>query len=120
MSKKKAKTAKQRSAPIVPTKVTDVFLAFPADVTNMMPKWEAIPDEFKRGSTMWNRFFNDMFHVGIKNVEMSPKTGIDPKLAFRHIKAISGSFQPKHEHKEAAVSYLLSQWFEDAKWERDQ
>jgi hypothetical protein len=29
-----------------------------------------------------------------------------------HLKAIMGSFQPKHEHKTAGVAYLMSLWFE--------
>jgi len=28
------------------------------------------------------------------------------------------SFNPSHEHKVAACTYLMSEWFEDAEWER--
>jgi hypothetical protein len=41
------------------------------------------------------------------------KEGVDGNLAFRHLSAIQRSFTPKHEHKEAAVAYLASLWFED-------
>jgi hypothetical protein len=48
--------------------------------------------------------------------EIKPKEGVDVDKALRHIQAIMRSYQPKHEHKEAAVAYLLSQWFDDVTW----
>jgi len=45
-----------------------------------------------------------------------PNDGIDQNKALRHIKAILGSFEPKHEHKEAAAAYLLSLWFKSVKY----
>ena len=100
-----------------PIPVDDATLAFPASVSNLMPPMDEIPAEFKRhDGTKWNCLFSDMFYRGLSDISLTPKDGIDPETAWRHISAISGSYEPKHQHKEAAVAYLLSQWFEDATW----
>lgn len=96
-----------------PIDVDDVFLVFPASVRHMMPEYKDIPDEFKRGRTKWNELVGTWFFRGLKNVKYKPKEGIDQRKALRHIQAIMGSYEPKHEHKEAAVAYLLNQWYED-------
>jgi len=51
-------------------------------------------------------------------IKYLPKEGIDPQMAFRHIKACLGDWGPKHEHKFAGCAYLLSLWFDDVEWER--
>jgi hypothetical protein len=104
---------------MMPQDVSDVELAFPARVNHLMPKYEDIPKEFRNwnSETIWNKLTSDWFYKGFKSLDMKPKEGIDVKKAMRHIRAILGSFEPKHEHKEAAVAYLLSQWFEEPKWE---
>lgn len=43
------------------------------------------------------------------------KDGIDGDTAVRHLRAIQGSFAPKHEHKMEAVAYLASRWFTKVK-----
>jgi len=97
--------------------IDDVTMAFPADIMHLMPKYCDIPDEFKNGYTEWNKIFANWFYCGIKMIKVVPKEGIDKAKAIRHITAIMGSYEPKHEHKEAAVSYLLSQWFDEFEWE---
>lgn len=93
--------------------ISDIQAAFPTDVSHLMPKWEEIPEEFRefRG-TPWNEIFNVWFYSGLKNMKATPKPGIDRNKAIRHIMTIMRSFEPKHEHKEAAVSFLMSEWFE--------
>ncbi len=49
----------------------------------------------------------------VKETKFVSKPGIDETDAKRHLKAVLGSFAPKHEHKEAACAYLMSLWFED-------
>jgi hypothetical protein len=98
--------------------IDDVTAAFPADVGSLMPPYADIPREFKHGRTKWNRLFSDMFYFGLSSLQLAPRDGIDKQKAWRHIRTISQSFQPAHEHKEAAVAYLLDQWFEDATWTR--
>ena len=102
----------------LPTAVSDLDLAFPASVSHLMPEWSDIPQEFKGHGSKWNRFFSDMFFSGISSADLQPNEGIEADVALRHIRVISGSFEPKHEHKEAAVAYLMSQWFKDSStWE---
>jgi len=104
---------------MTPQDISDVDLAFPAEVMHLMPKYDEIPKQFKSERSSWgNKLFNDMFYSGLSKLELTPKPDIDPKKAFRHIRAIMGSFQPKHEHKEAAIAMLFEEWFEKADWER--
>jgi hypothetical protein len=103
--------------------VSDLEMAFPADVEKLMPAWEEIPREFKysfavRGMNRWADIASDLFFHGLKGATFTPKPGIDTTKALRHIKAILGSFAPRHEHKEAAVAYLLSEWFESVEYEK--
>lgn len=102
------------SSPL-PQKVDDLTLVFPADVRTLMPKHKDIPDAYP-GMAKWIKFQQDWFYGGLEDVKFTPKEGINPKDAWRHLKAIQGSFQPKHEHKEAAIAYLASLWFEDVKY----
>jgi hypothetical protein len=78
----------------------------------LMPKYEDIPKEFKQMSNKWNRIFNEWFFKGAAQAEYIAKDGVDAEKALRHIRAIMVSFDPKHEHKEAAVAFLLCEWFE--------
>lgn len=79
----------------------------------ILPKKEEIPEEFwQHRGTVWNKMVSTWFFLGLKNLELEPREGVDQKLALRHIQAIMGSFAPKHEHKEAACAYLLSKYFQ--------
>ena len=96
-----------------PQPVTNVELCFPSRVAHLMPPMAEIPLEFRRhNGTRWNVFFNTWFYSGASIKGFIPKPGVDEKLAWRHIQTIAGSFEPRHEHKEAAIAYLLSLWFE--------
>lgn len=98
--------------------IDDVTLAFPAGIKHLMPPYADIPEEFKQHlDTKWNRLQSDWFYRGITKLEVTPKPGVNKDKALRHLAAIQGSYEPKHEHKEAAVAFLMSEWFEDATWE---
>jgi len=100
--------------------VNSLDIAFGCNALKMMPALDKIPNEFKEfNQSKWNKLFNDWFFSGLSSLEIIPKQGVDKKKALAHIKTIMGSFEPQHEHKEAAVAYLLSEWFEDAKWEKE-
>lgn len=108
--------------PYLPQEVTDVELAFPAYVGKFLPPANTIPNEFctlsfmGRGQPEWCEIVNQWFAKGLPaEVEFYPVEGIDPELAFRHLRAIMGSYEPKHEYKVAAVAYLLSLWFTQVK-----
>lgn len=101
---------------MTPQKIDDVDVAFPAKVSHLMPKFEEIPANYPNKSK-WLQFQSDWFYTGIKGKDLKVKEGIDKRDAIRHLQAIQGSFEPKHEHKEAAVAYLASLWFtEDSTW----
>ena len=107
--------------PYEPQEVDDVTLVFPANVSHLMPPVEVIPEEFgsanfdhkaKRGPDLWLRFQSTWFYEGLSGKSsVTPVEGVDPEKAFRHLSAIQGSFEPKHEYKAAAVAYLASLWF---------
>lgn len=94
-----------------PKEVTGVDVAFGGSVQKLMPSYEAIPDEFKRGNNYWCQWQSKWFYEGLDGVP-KPKDGVDGKKAMRHLAAVQRSFEPKHEHKSAAVAYLASLWFE--------
>lgn len=98
-------------------KISDLDVGFGTTVG--LPAYASIPDEFKRRpGTKWNKLFSDWFFGGLKSLRLAPNEGIDKDAALRHIKALMGSFEPKHEHKEAGVAYLMSKYFADAEWEK--
>lgn len=87
-----------------------------------MPKYEAIPDEFKRhNGNAYCKAVSSWFFSGAKGapggieidgVTFKAKDGVDAPKALAAIRAVLGSFEPKHEHKEAACAYMLSEWFD--------
>jgi hypothetical protein len=105
-----------KNAVAVP-EITDLDMAF--GTTKGLPDYATIPDEFKRGPhNKWVKFVSEAFFSGAKNIEVTPIDGISPGAAFRHIKAMLASFEPRHEHKEAGAAFLMSQYFKDVSWER--
>ncbi len=98
-----------------PIEVDDVSMAF-GGIKGLMPDRSQIPEEFQfnHNDTWGKRLFNDWFYRGLTKLELTPKEGINEEMALRHIRTIMGSFEPKHEHKEEAVAYLLDLWFESS------
>ena len=96
--------------------VNGLDIAFGTKAMSLMPPYKDIPKEYKDGQTKWNKLFNDWFFGGLSTLDLAPKEGVDKLKALSHIKAIMTSFEPQHEHKEAGVAYLMSEWFEDAQW----
>lgn len=99
-----------------PQKVSDIDMAFGVKAMELLPPWNSIPDEFKRGNTKWNKLVSKLFFEGGKGISLKPKHGINSTEAYRHISCCLRSFEPKHEHKEAGCAYLFSQWFEDVQF----
>lgn len=98
-----------------PMSVTDVEIVFGGRTEELLPPMSEIPDEFKNYfyGTKWNKIISEWFFNGLPDgTDFAGKDGIDEKAALRHLKAIMGSFAPKHEHKEAGCAYLMSLWFE--------
>lgn len=93
--------------------ISDLDLAFPTSAP--LPDWNDIPEEFRQhNGTRFNKIASLIFFKGGRLVDygLSPKSGIDPRRAFRAIQCCLGSFEPSHEHKEAGVAFMLSEWFE--------
>ena len=96
-----------------PHAVDDVTLVFPAGIKHLMPRPDEISAEMERALAPYIRFQQQWFYSGIPKDKMpTAKPGIDSRAAWRHLKTIQGSFEPKHEHKEIAVAYLASRWFD--------
>ena len=94
-----------------PHHVNDVVLAFPGDLGDLLPPQELIPREFwsTPGPDGWCSWASEWFFRGLAKFPEA-RAGIDENEAIRHLSAILKSFQPSHEHKEAAVAWLASRW----------
>ena len=96
------------------SELSDLQVAFGVGIEKIMPKMTAIPADFKSAGNKWTTIGIRWFFQGLpKGTTFHEKSGVDKAKALRHIKAVLGSFEPKHEHKQAAVGFLLSEWFED-------
>lgn len=105
---------------IEPQEVDDLTLAFPANIAPLMPNKADIPEDIIQGRSKWCRVMSDWFFCGLRDAKWTAKKGIDKTKALRHAGVILGSYEPKHEDKEAAVAYLLSQWFEHVSYTKGQ
>lgn len=107
----------------VPTDINRTDIAFGR--IKHMPKYEDVPAEFKafmrRGQNPFCDAVSHWFYSGAKGVpngvEIDGKTfvakpGVNAAQALGAIQAVLGSFEPKHEHKEAACAFMLSEWFD--------
>lgn len=99
-----------------PKIIPDITYAFPAQVVGeLLPEWEKIPEDFQRqwsDGNEWSTFINRVFMSGWpKDLQLYQRDDIDGELAWRHIHTVLKSFEPKHEHKIAGASWLLSRWF---------
>ena len=82
-------------------------------IDGLMPSYQDIPDEYKGGHHPAIKFQQKWFFEGLEQSDIPPvREGIDRNAALMHLKAVQSSFEPKHEHKEAAVAYLADKWFD--------
>jgi hypothetical protein len=114
--------------PWIPLPPDEVTLAFPANVVGVMPGYVDLrTTEFDRLEHPLRQFAERWFSDGLAPRTMFlPTSGINTKLALRHLHGILRSTQPKHEHKLAAVAFLLNEWFVEIvepeaqrRWRRD-
>lgn len=93
-------------------KVSAIDLAFPTIRTNPELLDEAKKRGFYNGYTPYNKLFSTLFYSGGK---LNFKKDLSPEFknkALPYMKAFMGSFEPKHEEKEAICSLLLSELVE--------
>lgn len=86
----------------------------PRNLGEYLPEYGEIPDDFKRDSNQFVVLTSMWFFNGLDRSRLKVKPGIDANAALRHLSCVLRSFEPKHEHKEAGVAYLMSLWFEVA------
>lgn len=97
-----------------PQVTTGLDMAFGGDMQKLLPPIKDIPAKLPE---KWLKFQHDWFFKGVNPVGLKPCEGVDRSAAIRHLRAIQMSWEPKHEHKEAAVAYLASRWFtDDSTW----
>jgi hypothetical protein len=87
-----------------------------------MPRYDTLPADFKRhDGNAYVKAASTWFFSGAKgspngitigDVTFKAKPGVEAVKALAAIKAILGSFEPKHEHKEAGCAFLLAEWFD--------
>jgi hypothetical protein len=95
--------------PYLPIEVDPIASAFSAEVHHLMPPTSDL-NLAKKG---FEAIAESWFMVGLgPETEFHSKEGIDAEVAANHILAILRSFEPKHEHKIAAVAVLMEEWFE--------
>lgn len=98
-------------------KLTRADIAFPANVSHLMPAWKDLPEEYQdnwhhTSGNVAHRWFMRGLPVG---TEFVPRDGVNVTQAMAQLKCILGSFEPKHEHKLAAVNFLLDEWFSEVR-----
>lgn len=96
----------------LPIPVSKIDIVFGGKLKEILPPWEEIPDEFKRDSNPWVKWQQQWFFRGLESTPKA-KEGIDANLAMSNLACVQGSFEPKHQHKQAGVAYLASLWFEN-------
>lgn len=95
----------------VPKPVSDAEFAFPTRVIGyFIPGWDELPETFQQGTSGYENLAILACFNGIELLSEALRDEVDAALARRQLIAIVRSFQPKHEHKEAAIAYLLSLW----------
>lgn len=97
-----------------PQDVDGLTVAFPGNVVGtLLPPMSQIPEEFKNHRNEWCSIAMKLFFSGGRLPQV--KAEIDALKAKRHLSAVLGSFEPKHEHKEAGAGWLMSMWYEQPK-----
>ncbi len=96
-----------------PMVIDDILFVFPGHIDKLLPQYDDIPEEFRRNrGTEWNVFVRDWFFAGWPEDRLLyTRPDVDAEAAFRHLYTIMRSFEPKHEHKEAGVAWLMSRWY---------
>jgi hypothetical protein len=83
-----------------------------ADRVSDYPVWSSIPERFKQDNDPFVRMQQRWFFAGIKGNVLVTRAGVGRIAALKHLSALQESFAPSHEHKQAAVAYLMAMWFD--------
>lgn len=93
----------------MPIAVSAADRAFGGKLRDILPPMSEIPAEFQREGGTWVKWQQKWFYSGLDRWPV-PRDGIDLKSAMANLGCIQGSYEPKHEHKQAGVAYLASLW----------
>lgn len=110
------------TAPFPVPNLVGVNCAFAAGIA-WVPPMKDVPDQYKSHSlNSTNRarnLFTDWFYRGLEghNLALYPREGVDGIAAWHALKVVLMNFGLKHEHKTAAFTYLLDQWFSDFRYQ---
>lgn len=89
--------------------LNDMDIAFGNVETDPKLLKEAKARGFYQGNTKYNKLFSNLFFNGGK---LDLKENVNIKIV-RYLKAFMGSFNPKHEEKEAISALILSEIIRD-------
>lgn len=90
--------------------ITKVDLAF-GNIKHM-PKYDEVPEKFKEHYNPHHELISKWFFSGLKPEDLGiPRPSVNGQAALNAIRAIMGSWEPKHEHKTAGCAMLLNEWF---------
>lgn len=111
-NQRKRKSTAQPQAPVgleFPFhEVDDLTVMFGANIPGFDKVIKACPPEFRQYRNRWTHLANSIFFGG---ADMSAWKWREPALKakqVRYLKAWLGSFDPRHEDKEAVCGWLLS------------
>lgn len=98
-----------------PVAVSRVQQAFPADLGDLLPPLDLIPEVFQKGRAGHVSTYARAMAIGRidESLALIKRDDVDSEVAWKHLCTIAGSFEPRHEHKEAALAWLISLWFRD-------
>ncbi len=65
-----------------PQQVTALDIAFPGNVSHLMPAYNEIPNDFKKNKNPWVKFVDTWFFGGADARELTEKDGIDRRMAL--------------------------------------
>lgn len=107
--------------PPVPMDVDECQRVFTAGVIGtLLPEWDLIPEEFKRGHTRWHHLVAMWFGTAAghpdglpADAEFHAKPGLGgAEKAYTHIMTCLRSWDPRHQHKIAGCAWLAHCFFE--------
>ena len=94
--------------------VTELDCAFPSRYRALLPKWEDLTDDEKRGRGPFCEVVSQLFFCGgrLSDHGIVVKSGVDERKVYRYLAATLGDWGPSHEHKIGGIAHMLAQWCE--------
>jgi hypothetical protein len=82
---------------------------------DIIPTITDIPPDFPQ-KDKFRRFFNDWFHYGLSDLQVTVKMGANREDVIRHLSHVMHAYDLTIEDKAMSLSYLMSQWCDDISW----